>query len=102
MDLNEFVARAAATDNIDDHDEAVIIGLMGIAGEAGTVISETKKWFRDDTPVQGVTQILTEEIGDLLWYIALVARRLQIDLNGLFGNEGGVGGRLGGAVIHQK
>lgn len=81
MDLNEFVARAAATDNIDDHDEAVIIGLMGIAGEAGTVISETKKWFRDDTPIQGVTEILTEEIGDLLWYIALVARRLQIDLN---------------------
>lgn len=81
MDLNEFVARAAATDNIDDHDEAVIVGLMGIAGEAGTVISETKKWFRDDTPVQGVTEILTEELGDLLWYIALVARRLQIDLN---------------------
>ena len=75
------MARAAATDNIDDHDEAVIIGLMGIAGEAGTVISEAKKWFRDDTPVQGVTEILTEELGDLLWYIALVARRLQIDLN---------------------
>lgn len=81
MDLTDFVSQAARTDNISDPEEALRLGLMGIAGEAGSVISEAKKWFRDGKPMPGLRSILTEELGDLLWYIALVARRLDIDLN---------------------
>ena len=81
MDLSEFVSKAARTDKISDPEEALRIGLMGIAGEAGSVISEAKKWFRDGKPMPALKSILTEELGDLLWYIALVARRLDIDLN---------------------
>ncbi len=81
MDLADFVFQAARTDNISDPEEALRIGLMGIAGEAGSVISEAKKWFRDGKPMPGLESLLTEELGDLLWYIALVARRLDIDLN---------------------
>ena len=81
MDLADYVSQAARTDNIADPEEALRLGLMGIAGEAGSVISEAKKWFRDGKPMPGLKGILTEELGDLLWYIALVARRLDIDLN---------------------
>lgn len=81
MDLTDFVSQAARTDNMSDPEEALTMGLMGIAGEAGSVISEAKKWFRDGKPMPGLRNILTEELGDLLWYIALVARRLDIDLN---------------------
>lgn len=81
MDLADYVSQAARTDNIADPEEALRLGLMGIAGEAGSVISEAKKWFRDGKPMPGFKGILTEELGDLLWYIALVARRLDIDLN---------------------
>lgn len=81
MDFNEYLQRSAATDKIDDPRDALRIGLMGIAGEAGTILSEAKKSLRDDEPIPGLKAILAEELGDLLWYVALVARRLQIDLN---------------------
>ena len=81
MDFLEYLERSASTDNIDDPREALSIGLMGIAGEAGTILSEAKKSLRDDAPLPGLKDILAEELGDLLWYIALVSRRLQIDLN---------------------
>lgn len=82
MDFSEYVDRASLTDTIeDDPRDALRIGLMGIAGEAGTILTEAKKSLRDDEPLPGLRRILTEELGDLLWYIALVSRRLEIDLN---------------------
>ena len=81
MEFNEYVRRAAATDLIDD-DKAIIIGLLGIAGEAGALVSEAKKCFRDNGPTSPVLrECIQEEMGDLLWYISLVARRLEIDLD---------------------
>lgn len=81
MDFNEYVRRAASTDTIDD-DNAIVIGLLGIAGEAGSLVSEAKKCLRDNGPNSPMLREgIQEEIGDLLWYIALVARRLDIDLD---------------------
>ena len=81
MDFSEYVERASATDTITDLEKAILIGLLGIAGEAGSVVSEAKKWFRDGALSPGLRDCVQEELGDLLWYIALVARRLEIDLN---------------------
>ena len=81
MDFNDYLERAASTDMIEDDIDALRIGLMGIAGEAGTILSEAKKSLRDDAPIPGLKEILAEELGDLLWYIALVSRRLKIDFN---------------------
>ena len=47
----------------------------------GEVVSEAKKWFRDKGPLPGFEDRVSEELGDLLWYIALLARRLGLDLN---------------------
>lgn len=80
MDFQEYVDRASATDNLGSDEEAIRIGLFGIAGEAGSVVSEAKKWFRDGGPLPGLRDRVGEELGDLLWYIALLARRLDIDL----------------------
>lgn len=81
MDINEYVDRAADTDHMGDNDDALRIGVMGIAGEAGTILSLAKKSLRDGTPLPGIKDILAEELGDLLWYIALVTRHLGLDLN---------------------
>ena len=81
MDLSELVERTAVTDMIEDDDEAIRIGLFGIAGEAGSVVSEAKKYFRDGGPLPGFKSRVSEELGDLLWYVAHVCRRLRIDLN---------------------
>lgn len=50
MDLKDYMRRAATTDNLAEDDEAIRIALFGIAGEAGSVVSEAKKWFRDGEP----------------------------------------------------
>lgn len=85
--LNEYVRRAAATDIIDDEEEAIKIGLLGIAGEAGSLVSEAKKCFRDNGNSLELREYIIEELGDLLWYIAFVARRLEIDLNKVVENN---------------
>ena len=81
MDLHEYVGRAAATDDLGSDKKAIRIALFGIAGEAGEVVSEAKKFFRDGGPLPGLGDRVSEELGDLLWYIALLARRLDLDLN---------------------
>ena len=81
MELNEYMNRASATDGLGDTDKAIRIGLFGVAGEAGSVVSEAKKWFREDGPHEGLESRVGEELGDLLWYVAMVARRMNLDLD---------------------
>lgn len=81
MDLNEFAERAALTDLATDPDRGLQIVLHGLAGEAGSVVSEAKKWFREGYPPAGLAARVQEELGDLLWYVAAVANRLELDMN---------------------
>ena len=81
MDFQDYVDRASATDDLGTDEKAIRIGLFGIAGEAGSVVSEAKKWFRDEGPLPGLRDRVGEELGDLLWYIALLTRRLDINLD---------------------
>lgn len=82
VEFSEYMKRAAATDQFGaDTQRALRIGLFGVAGEAGSVVSEAKKWFRDDGPLPDLEARVSEELGDLLWYVAMVARRLGLDLN---------------------
>lgn len=81
MDLDEFAKRAASTDRTEDPDRGLQIVLHGLAGEAGSVVSEAKKWFRDGQPPAGLAARVEEELGDLLWYVAAAANRLGLDLN---------------------
>jgi NTP pyrophosphatase (non-canonical NTP hydrolase) len=81
VDLNEFAQRAASTDQTKDPDRGLQIVLHGLAGEAGSVVSEAKKWFREGHPPVGLAARVEEELGDLLWYVAAVANRLGLNLN---------------------
>ena len=81
MDLQEYVNQAAATDGVESDERAIQVALFGIAGEAGEVVSVAKKFFREGGPLPGLGNRVSEELGDLLWYIALLARRLGLDLN---------------------
>lgn len=81
MELREFAARASETDRTTDPDRGLQIVLHGIAGEAGSVVSEAKKWFREGSPPVGLAGRVEEELGDLLWYIAAAANRLSLDLD---------------------
>ena len=48
MDLREYQQRALQTDQATgDTERSIIIPLLGLAGEAGTLLSEYKKHLRD-------------------------------------------------------
>lgn len=60
--------------------DPALVPLLGLAGEAGSVVSAYKKGLRD-APAKRLTKAeLREELGDLLWYMAAVARQWDLDL----------------------
>lgn len=57
--------------------------VLGLSGEAGEVADKIKKIIRDDnarlTPEN--KQALAKELGDTLWYLATIARYLDLPLS---------------------
>lgn len=54
---------------------------LGISGEAGELLDAVKKSFIYNKPLDVVNA--KEELGDLLWYMALACRRLNVSFEEL-------------------
>ncbi len=70
-------------ETIKADDKAMIAKVLGLVGESGEVAEKFKKIIRDK---QGVIseedkQNITKELGDILWYIAVVADYLHVPLD---------------------
>ena len=82
ISLDEYQTRAAKTDKQDGKvNEGLVVPLLGLAGEAGSLLTLYKKWLRDGDAYQIVGERLEEELGDILWYLATIARRSGINLS---------------------
>jgi len=79
MDIEEYQRLATLTDCIED-ENGLIVPLLGIGGEAGSLLTEYKKFLRDREAHSRFTAMVAEELGDILWYVATVASRMHIDL----------------------
>src|SRR6266478_2973772 len=62
-------------------DEGLMIPLLGIAGETGTLLAEFKKKIRDKDSYEGFQEKAEEELGDILWYLSNIASRLGLSLS---------------------
>jgi NTP pyrophosphatase (non-canonical NTP hydrolase) len=60
--------------------DPALVPLLGLAGEAGSVLSAYKKGLRDGPAGRLTKADLREELGDLLWYVAVVASQWELDL----------------------
>lgn len=86
MKLSDYQAKALETDQTPapagmGPDAARLIPLLGLAGEAGQLLSEFKKRLRDGpSHVQFVDRV-AEELGDILWYVANTASKYGLDLD---------------------
>jgi NTP pyrophosphatase (non-canonical NTP hydrolase) len=82
MELDDYQALAQQTDRtrgrIDD--EARLIPLLGLAGEAGQLMAEYKKRLRDGPSHVYFVDQVAEELGDILWYIANVAEKYGLSM----------------------
>ena len=80
LDMYQKVAKTTA---IYPREQAIIYPTLGLTGEAGEVANKVKKIIRDGTNKndEGLVQDLSAEIGDCLWYIAVLADDIGIKLS---------------------
>lgn len=84
MDFSTYQSRAATTDQTPQATpDALMIPLLGMAGEVGTLLSQFKKKLRDGTAHTTFPEQVQEDLGDLLWYVANVATKMEMDLNSI-------------------
>lgn len=88
MNLSEYQLRAAETDQRprvngigSRSDDAIVIPLLGIGGELGTLQSEYKKYLRDGEAHRLFKEHVKEELGDILWYLANLADKFDLRLD---------------------
>lgn len=91
MDLNEYQIQADLTDQTPlgagQDEKAFLVPLLGLSGEVGSLHSEYKKHLRDGDAYKLFKAKLAEEIGDILWYLANVATKFQLNLNDIAKNN---------------
>ena len=86
MDLKTYQAEALQTDQVpgsneDEFTTAVIVPMLGLAGETGQLLGEYKKHLRDGAAHRLFKDRVGEELGDLLWYVSNVASKFGLDLD---------------------
>jgi NTP pyrophosphatase (non-canonical NTP hydrolase) len=80
MDLDEYQQAAAATDVRPEPRNDPGFPLLGLAGEVGSLVTEYKKKLRDPESYTGFQAEVREDLGDLLWYAATLARTVGLSL----------------------
>ncbi len=71
--------RAAMRTAGDDESSYLLNGVMGLCGEAGEVIDAVKKHLHQGHELDPLK--IVEELGDCLWYVALVAEAVGATLS---------------------
>lgn len=85
MDFDRYQKEALRTDRVparqgSDDVLSLIVPMLGLAGETGQLLSEYKKHLRDGEAHRLFKERVSEELGDLLWYIANVASKFDLTL----------------------
>ncbi len=86
MTFDEYQQKALVTNlTKDDKFKELLQQVLGLADEAGEVQSIFKKWIRDqDANFDALDRDnVKKELGDVLWYIAVIAHDLNISLDDL-------------------
>ncbi len=87
LTLDEYQRSAAETD-VEGDSEDPMVPLLGLAGEVGALATEFKKKRRSDgIAYTGFDEVVVEELGDILWYLAALARRIGIPLSTIAGEN---------------
>ena len=79
----DMYQKVALTTAIYPREQALIYPTLGLTGEAGEVANKVKKIIRDgsDSKDEKLVSEIKSEIGDCLWYIAVLASDFDIKLS---------------------
>ncbi|GAB1644183.1 nucleoside triphosphate pyrophosphohydrolase family protein [Krasilnikovia sp. MM14-A1259] len=82
MEMAAYQNAAAKTiQPVRGEGDSLVVPLLGLAGEAGAVLNAYKKRLRDGPADPQFRARMREKLGDVLWYLSTVARRLDLDLD---------------------
>ena len=79
----DMYQKVALTTAIYPREQAIIYPTLGLTGEAGEVANKVKKIIRDGSNKNDDSMVseIKSEIGDCLWYIAVLANDFDIKLS---------------------
>ena len=82
MDLNRYQTAALQTAVYPNQGANFAYPALGLSGEAGEVADKLKKVIRDNDGVltDTVKDAVAKELGDVLWYVSVLAYELDYDL----------------------
>ena len=60
--------------------ERLVENTLGLVGESGEVAEKIKKIVRDGKDIKTESHEIAKELGDVLWYVAAVARDINYSL----------------------
>jgi NTP pyrophosphatase (non-canonical NTP hydrolase) len=84
MTFDDYQQKAIVT-NLRKEDQFIELmqQVLGLADESGEVLGKIKKWIRDDNADFDKLdrENIKKELGDILWYIAVVADDLGISFD---------------------
>jgi len=86
ISASEYQSKAKKT-AIFPPDTALEYLTLGLVGEAGEIANKVKKIIRDKLPSNDWKHDLPSEIGDVLWYCAVLADYLDYDLGKIMDNN---------------
>jgi len=78
MKANEYQQLALRTANSIDPKDLVLNGILGLCGETGEVSDHIKKAIFQGHEFD--TEKVVNELGDVCWYVAVLAKGLNVDL----------------------
>jgi len=87
LEFDEYQQKARDTNRIPYSKENAgeltedIIPLLGLAGEAGDLLTEYKKRLRDGDSYVVFKDRVKEELGDIIWYVSNFADRFDLKLS---------------------
>ena len=87
MDLNKYQSQASKFDlfetSVDLKAPGFIEKVLGLTGEAGETADKIKKIIRDKDGYVSKEdrEAIIQELGDVLWYVASIARYLDVPLS---------------------
>lgn len=81
MEFRQFQLKARETSQLSlGGPQGVTAPMLGLASETGSILNVYKKYLRDGIDLASNRDLLREELGDLLWYVAAVATACELDL----------------------
>lgn len=82
MNMDDYQKKAEKTAFYPDAGGNYIYPTLGLAGEAGEISNKVKKIMRDNKSVvdEAVREDIKKELGDVLWYVAAVAREFGLTM----------------------